>query len=622
MQHCGPDRARDAPPGHPSRAARIAPWFVGALCVLVVHRFSLAGRLDLVQADPIDTRFVAFILEHWTAVFAGRASWRDPPFFYPAAGTIAYSDLLFGMGLLHAGLRQLGLGTYAALNASLLLWSAFAFAACHAFLRRGIGLGRWGCCTGAAFFAAGWPRVAQMPHAQLQVGGLLPLLAMLAVIVLRDGAELSRRAVLAAACAAAGVAALLAATSIYLALFFAWAAVLAALPCLGSGRLRRHLGRVARRQAAPLAAAGALLAALLAPAALAYAPLLRTGTRRGWAEVAASLPDPATLLWMGPANRVWGWVAALFPAAAERSAAEGQLGTGSVVTAIWLAALAWAAARLWRIRACPAPQALAAVLIATGGVLQLCMLRWPGGASAWWWVHRFVPGMGAIRAVPRLQLVIMLPMAVAVGLAADRARRAASGRPVLTAALLAVLLLGAAEQLGSSLVFSGRAAERLADRVAGAIPPGCPAFYAVAPREAWPPALPDVPEAAFDAAAYLAANPDVARAWGGTAWEHYDRYGRHEYRALDPAVARRHEVARYFYVTTVLGAVARAGVPTVNGYSGLEPPGYDLGDPYAPDREQRLARWLARNAVPPGRVCVVTVAIDPADLTLRRAWLR
>ena len=54
------------------------------------------------------------------------------------------------------------------------------------------------------------------------------------------------------------------------------------------------------------------------------------------------------------------------------------------------------------------------------------------------------------------------------------------------------------------------------------------------------------------------------------------------------------------------------GVPTLNGYSGNTPPGWDLSEPQLTTRAQ-LEQWLARFPNSPGgaQLCVVELVLDP-----------
>ena len=55
-----------------------------------------------------DGRVTNFITEHWFDYFCGKVSFGDLRTMYPVKGTIAYSDMLLGYGLIHSIFRILG----------------------------------------------------------------------------------------------------------------------------------------------------------------------------------------------------------------------------------------------------------------------------------------------------------------------------------------------------------------------------------------------------------------------------------------------------------------------------------------------------------------------------------
>ncbi len=603
---------------------RMLPVAAVLIGTLLYHRWSILSGLDLVQADTGDSRFVAFLLEHWNAVAAGTAHWRSPPIFYPTEGTLGYSDALFVMGWVQALLRQTGLGVFAAMNAQLVLWSALAFMACMVFLRRCFALAVPACCVGAYFFAFGWPRFAQLVHVQLQFTAALPILALLALQFLRSGPALTPRRAFVILAALAGLAALLLATTTYYALFFALGLTVALLLCLAEPAARRTMFAALRRHRLSLVGAGLLLAILLIPVAVIYVPMIRLGYQRPWAEVAQFLVRPVDLGWMGRESLAWGWFFDRFPLQADQKWPEGRIGVGLVVSAAWGGSILWAIRTAARRLVSgentpPARDGIAALVILTGAILQLCMLRLPGGLSAWWVIHQAFPGMAGIRAVGRLQLVVMLPMSL--GLALITQRLWYVRHRWVRRALLVALAAAAVEQLGGTYLYSGRQAEMLARQVAAAVPATCRAFYALAPS-GMTPGAPQIDSAAdFDAQAYLRANPDVAAGWKGTAWEHYVRFGRTEQRFLDSDAAISRRRLLFFYGYTVPLAAVLAGKPAVNGLSGWVPVGYDLDDILALDVTARVDRWLARAGMKPDQVCIVPVHLDPSDLPMATSRL-
>lgn len=518
-------------------AGRALPWVVGLIGVILYHRYTIATLLDAVQADNKDSRFIAFLLEHWNAVAHGHARPGSPLIFYPVRGTLSYSDALIGMGAVHVVLRALGLGVYAAMNAQLILLSATSYAAAFLFLRRGLAIGRAGATVGAAFFAFGWARFAQLVHVQLQFTVTLPLLALLALECLRDGTILSRRAFAWRAVLFVALLGLTLLTTVYLAELGTLLLGLSVLPLLLHSAGCRHLAAIVRRQWPGLAAA--LLCALLVavPVMRIYAPVAQASGGRDWSELV--LLAPLDLVWMGRENFAWGWLFGHWPVLANAKWAEQRIGVGLVASLGWIASCVWAARAL---AGNPAPnQRAAALTILPGAALQLLALR-IGGMSAWWLLYEFVPGMKGLRGITRIGLVVTLPMAVGFAVLVERGLQ--SGRRV---ALAAAIALAAFEQTGLVQHYSGSAAEAVSRTVADAIPRDCAAAYVVAAPGVLPPEPSITDPAQFDAAAYLAANADVAAHWPGSAWEHYQQFGRKEGRSLTPEAFRQRVPLLLFY---------------------------------------------------------------------------
>ncbi len=600
-----------------SRARLLVPVLAALLGTFVFHRYSLLTGLDRVQADTADSRFVAFLLEHWNNALHGRAEWRSPPIFWPVRDVLAYSETLFGMGLVHTALRSM-LGVFEALNAQLVLLSLASFAAAYALFARGFRLSVYGATLGAYFFAFSWPRFAQLVHMQLQFTPLLPALLLLALECARDGRSLTRTGFALRIVAFVVLLILLMVTTLYFAIFFAIGFTVALALCLLDGRSRSHLVAVGRRHAGAIAGAAVLGLALAGPVVAFYLPVMRASGGRSWAEVLVFLPRPSNFLWLGRENWVWGWLFARWPEATIQARwAELRIGAGLVASVVWAGVAGWAAwSLLARRHTLSARQGPLLLVVLTGLVLQLLMTRLPHDVSLWWLVWKLFPGAGGLRAVARLELLVTLAMGLAFGWALDRVMRRGGGSVVMATVLIAV---GIVEQLGRVEGYSGSRAEALSRSVAQALsrsvaqalPRGCAAAYVIGTPDLM---THDVPldEAHFDAVGYLAANPDVAATWTESAWAHYAKFGRAEHRPLDAVSGRIHLLLLTLaYNDTIPLAAAFSGVPVVNGLSGWQPPGWALNDVLNPEVLRPLAAWLTLRGVPAQTVCVV-----PLRLTL------
>jgi len=213
-----------------------------------------------------------------------------------------------------------------------------------------------------------------------------------------------------------------------------------------------------------------------------------------------------------------------------------------------LASTALAVAGFWSSRS----SVYGKLSIAVTLTLAILTLRLPGGASLWFAAYFLVPGARAIRAVARVSVLILLPASAAAAAQIDGSRWR---RPLLVAAALLTLV----EQGRSTPTY-----DRLEAR---------------------------------DATAALAAKIDRNAA---AFWYTADHI---------PAGAGFLDSMAFRFQVDAMMAGAVAGVPTVNGYSGWNPPGWPLEtDSLAPmpeseaSVEKDLRAWCERNGIPRERI--------------------
>lgn len=605
------------------RAGWRAPALVFATLVAVVaalHGRSLTSGLDWLPAEAVDSHLILFLLEHWRDVLAGTADWRSPPMFWPLAGTLGMSDLLAGLAPFYAGLRALGASEHAALNLLLITSTALSFLLTLRLLRITLGIGLAGSLAGAALYAAGYPRLMELGHPQVQVAFTLPLAVDLAVRLLRGGGSGSAGTAFGRSAALGLLVVLQLATAVYPAWFTVLFLAVLAVAALGPAATRRAMGALVRRHVAALAAAVVVTGLAALPVLAAFAGAATDFDFR--VSVLPLIPRPLSLLWPGPESLAWG---AWFPPPEDTGLPRlwGKRVTyGFAVVPLALVAMGWAAAAWARatVRGRPATlddpgeatRVLVAVIGCAGLVVALLSLRY-GDAAPWAAIHAAFPGAEGYRAVFRNWMFLALPLGTVLAWLTDRAlgataRLSRPGRTAAGVALAAVAAAVAVEQLGGPVGHAGAAYRARLDRLAALVPPGCASFL-LRPPPAAPPTT-----ATFDADAYLAANADVRRSWSGSAWEHYRRFGRAEGRFLDPAGGWR-SVRIHI---DALGVAARLGIPTVNGYTGRYPPGWSLINLFAPDLDSRLAAWVERNGLEPPCTVAYPPALFAGAMTERR----
>lgn len=524
--------------------------------VVFAHHEMVLSGFRFTQADLGDTRLVNYLLEHghrWLAGHPLHARFWDPPFFYPAKGAMAYADLLLGALPLYSPFRLLGLPPDRAFQAWILALGLANFGAAFAFLHRCLKLRPFAASVGAALFAYAATRVNMTMHYQLfpHFWSVLAVYALFRLFEHPDGSERGRVGWI-ALFYAAGVGQLYA--GFYLGWYLALCLFLAGVAALAVPPWRRRLWALLKSHPIALAVGAVISAAALSPMAVHYLEVARQQGMRPFGEVLTMVPRPQSWLYFGPYSWFYGELAKAVEAfRAIPMEHEQRAGFGLLTTAACVAGVV-----LGRRRA-------AVQLIAGVGLALVLLSTLYGDFTPWRWVYELFPGAKAVRAVSRISLVVLFPIAVGVALLVDGLM--ARGRALGAAAVLLGL---------TALVEQGQTT---------------PAF--------------DFHRNRADVAKLAArVNPERCQAFLFSPDQGYGPYWKYQLDAM--------------------WASLEANVPTLNGYSGSSPPGWGLGDTnlHSARDEHRVAfhlsQWVRTHGLDPARICWEKVAMreGPYDAQL------
>jgi hypothetical protein len=157
---------------------------VGAVTLFVAMFIQFFGTqlrtgFRIVAGDTGDGLFVAFIHEHVYQSLLGRASFLNPTFYYPAQGVIGYSDTFLLNQIFYAPLRALGFENFIAVQLTFMALSMMGGIAFAALLIRFLGVRRWLAIISAAIFAYGHSLYVKTGHPQHMSIHFLPVAAYL-----------------------------------------------------------------------------------------------------------------------------------------------------------------------------------------------------------------------------------------------------------------------------------------------------------------------------------------------------------------------------------------------------------------------------------------------------------
>jgi hypothetical protein len=532
---------------------------LGIVGLLASHPAVLFSRFDRLPGDRGDARSFVYLAEHWYQALRGRADVLSPGMFYPVSGTLGYTDPIAGHALPFAALRLIGLDMFAALAATVVLFSLLNYLACFFLLSRALRLNAMASSVGAMFFAFSSPRVSHAGHFNLLAAFFVPLTVACVVRFVRGAASLSQgRAFLLLSTAALSLDLQLA-LSLYQGWFFiVWAFLFVALLCPVPSTRAFVLALLGRFW--PAMGGGAAVFALgLWPVAMVYRPVARVVGPRPYGLVRDLIPEGWSLLQMGSGNYVWGAVSDALSRVHPLPSTEHNIGIGLVASLTWLAVTGWAVVTVARHASgrrsddgVPATDLFLALMVLATTLFYVIGMKYWRDVSAWRLVYSLVPGANGLRGVARYVMLLVLPMAIAFAVVVHRTMRRISAhedarlRQSLAWAMLVIIGFGLGEQFGRAPSISRTVELARLNRLAATLPEGCTAFY-------------------------VAAAPE------------------------------RGKVKREYQIDAMLISVVR-GVPTLNGYSGHVPPGWSLREVEAADYEERVAKWIATHELA-GRIC-------------------
>jgi hypothetical protein len=274
-----------------------------ALGFALVFRGWLFTGFDGAFGDEEDGYLALAIIEHWRHVFAGTVHWTDPIVFFPARGTLGYTDAFFLVGAADAALRGLGLDAFTAFMVVMAAVSAIGFFGFRRLAIRHFGVPPAFAAIGAFLFAFGNLDAVKLIHVQVYCAMLLPVLCDLALSAWKQ----ARGAAMLAALAGAFYA-LMFLTAFQASWFFAFYLLLMALLCpvvFGRQGTLALLHEICARRTIVLAGAAGFAAGIV-PFLLLYVPVFLSGHSRGFAEVAGNMPQWRDLLNVTAENGVWG----------------------------------------------------------------------------------------------------------------------------------------------------------------------------------------------------------------------------------------------------------------------------------------------------------------------------
>ncbi len=393
----------------------IASFFLLIGLALIVLPISSGTRLP---SDEVDGRFNFAVLEYIWRCLSGlmhghAANFLDAPFFYPWPRVTNFADTLWGEAAPYVIARAAGAGEFTAYQ----IWFDAAFVLSYAsayWCLRKFGLTPVGAAVGAFLFTFALPVTYQHGHQQLLYRLWIP------PAVLAFDRFIKECNWMAGAATILFIALQLAA-NIYLGLFLVLLLLSYGSTAVAIGFYRSalpHLSEIRMPRGGEIVITTLLLlgaGAILMVVAIPYFDVARSyGFTRPWSTVADGLPRLQSYFLMS-GSRLWPDLSSLIsvPSIGEQKIFPGL---AAFVAVAW-----FAVSKPARERHAPASTLLISAAILTAITLDV------GGYSIFRLIYP-LPGFGAIRAVSRVILVTLFPLAALVGFLVDDLYAAAAHR--------------------------------------------------------------------------------------------------------------------------------------------------------------------------------------------------
>jgi hypothetical protein len=531
--------------------------------LLQFHPILLSG-LSRMQSDWGDTRLNNYILEHgyrWLIGMPGHERFWSPPVFFPAPNTAAYSDVLLGVAPFYWPWRLAGVQPDTAFQLWLLTIATVNFLSALLLFSRGFRCRPIASAIGAMLLSFAAVRTAQVMHAQL-IAHFYLAIAILALLQIFEPEPELRAGVTVVEPRAPWVLVFALAcvgqiySSFYYGWYFAFALLIAAIWATAMPGTRRRFLLTLRANLRAIVASVVGAALLLAPLVDHYLQAEHQVGTRKFIVVETMLPRIQSWAYQGPDSWLYGWLATLDAFHFLPMEHEQRLGLG-------LATIVFAGLGLWLGRRRRAVQFVVLVPL----TMAIVATEWPGGFAPWHAIYLYVPGAAALRAVSRIGVALVFPAALGIALLVDsitrvrrippsRAASALRRRDRRMRALLVVLVTAAvvAEQVQQPKWYDKNEGRARVLRVASGIGADCGAFL-------------------------------------------YTTTGGND----DP----------WHYHADAMWASMLRGIPTLNGYSGNQPPRWTFYDIRVPTQyldsvvSDSVSRWAARWRIDPARICRV-----------------
>lgn len=416
------------------------------VCEILFFRNIIAN--DGMIGDRGDGRLCMLFTEHVFQTICGHESFSDLLIFYPQHGTVAYSDILLAYGLIHSVFRSCGLDMFFSYKLTLIFIHFFGTASMYVLLRKKLKCSDYASLVGTIIFSFAPSLSYSSGHTQLFSVCFLPLIMYFVCSFFQELHCPAKRRI--AAVIAITLLVLLAYTAWYI--FFFTAFFCAVFLVVYAILLRKNEFRIVTETTSFIKAVRYELLAyigyailLMIPFVLLYIPVLRNSGGKSWEEVLFGIPEVADLLNTSTDNLVLGkLLQKLGMDSRAKLAMEISSGFSLIVALSFLYSFVFTHRNFKENKRSHLAVALSSTCWTIAITILFTVQVSSNGVSLWRFFFKFLPGAGTIRALGRYWLFLIFPVAIVIALNIEKildSKCRAKYRIFVKAALLCLIIL-------------------------------------------------------------------------------------------------------------------------------------------------------------------------------------
>lgn len=397
---------------------------IGLMGIVQFHWIEFSSNFNMISGNCLDNRFAIYILEHWYRFFQNKVAFLSPQMFFPIKHTLAYSDLFLIHALPFSLLRWFGLNLFSAYQATVLVLNFLTYVACFLCIKNGFNIRTAPSIIGALFFVLNSPKMNRIVHAQLQPI-FIPCLAMwLLITVWKRYGRLTSRQLFAYFSAILFLILLQCLTSYYIGWFFVFWLFLFSILCLFIKDARRILMTFVHKMNWYFLGLAIVAIVALLPLAIIYIPTAYDVGVRQYENVANLIPTGWSFLHMGYGNYLWGWLPLKINAISSLTYGwEHTLGMGIFATITLIVMTCWSFLHIRKIKFNTNEERIIgfiSLMIISTIIFIMIGIKLFGRYSLWYFVYCYFPGAKGIRAVGRYMVLLALPISICFSFVFDR----------------------------------------------------------------------------------------------------------------------------------------------------------------------------------------------------------